>query len=253
MSDPLLEVDADGHPVDLDAVVAEPAPETWLVKPSEPRWQVWRDHNRRRPPTRAEKRGRVAAATAGTIIGVLTVGGALSYAIQWQGIQSHGAEQLRVGGIRYSGEGDGEGSAAQLQANVDLAANRPGSSQGLIGIVNGVVVASTPNASGLAADAGFVRTIARVPAMGMGATVISESSYTSLSSACVYDVMVFRDRTNDHSAFVKVVDLTGERDRLNLGYLAYGLVGLGVAGLSGGAVWWGLGRKLNRKVEPEDV
>jgi hypothetical protein len=50
MSDPLLEEDVDGHPVDLDAVVAEPEPETWLVKASEPRWQVWREHNRRRPP-----------------------------------------------------------------------------------------------------------------------------------------------------------------------------------------------------------
>jgi hypothetical protein len=149
-------------------------------------------------------------------------------------------------------EDDVFGSAAQLQANVDLVANRPGSSQGLIGIVNGVVVAATPNA-GLAADARFVRTIDRTSAMGMGVTIISESSDTSLSSACVYDVAVFRGRTNDHSAFVKVVDLTGERDRLNLGYLAYGLVGLGVAGLSGGAVWWGLGRQLNKKVEPEDV
>jgi hypothetical protein len=48
---------------------------------------------------------------------------------------------------------------------VDLAANRTGSSQGLIGIVDGVVVASTHNAEGLAADLGFVRTIDRVPAM----------------------------------------------------------------------------------------
>jgi hypothetical protein len=87
----------------------------------------------------------------------------------------------------------------------------------------------------------------------MGSTVISDSSYTSLSSACVYDVMIFQGMTSDHSAFVKVVDLTGERDRLNRGYLTYGLVGLGVAGAAGGAVWWGLGRKLNRKIEPEDV
>ncbi len=40
---------------------------------------------------------------------------------------------------------------------------------------------------------------------------------------------------------------------MNGGYLAYGLVGLGVAGGAGGAVWWGLGRRLNKKVEPEDV
>ena len=178
MSDPLLQVDADGPPVDLDAVVEEPAPETWLVKPSEPRWHVWRDHNRRRPPSQAEKRGRVAAATAGTIIGVLGVGGVLAYAIQWQGVQSSAAEQLKVGGITYSSQGEEiEGNTARLQAIVDLAAKQTGSSQGMIGIVNGVVVASTPNASGSAANAGFVRTIdgAYTPWNGI----------TLLSSACV--------------------------------------------------------------------
>ena len=65
--------------------------------------------------------------------------------------------------------------------------------------------------------------------------------------------MLFRGMTGDRSALVKLVDLTGERNRMNGGHLAYGLVGLGIASVSGGAVWWGLGRGRNRKVEPEDL
>ncbi len=82
---------------------------------------------------------------------------------------------------------------------------------------------------------------------------LTSGSYTSLSSACVYDVIRVRGPRGDSSALVRLVDLTGERDRMNRGYLAYGLVGLGVAGVTGGAVWWGLGRGRNKKVEPEDV
>lgn len=40
---------------------------------------------------------------------------------------------------------------------------------------------------------------------------------------------------------------------MNRGYLAYGLIGLGVAGAAGGGVWWGLGRQLKKKVEPDTV
>src|SRR5664280_1686647 len=85
MSDPQLHVEVDADLVE-GAVVAEPQQETWLMKPSQPRWQAWRDHNRRRPPSRAEKRGRVAVAIAGTILGVLGCAGAASYAIQYQGL-----------------------------------------------------------------------------------------------------------------------------------------------------------------------
>ncbi len=52
---------------------------------------------------------------------------------------------------------------------------------------------------------------------------------------------------------VNVVDLTAARNRLNTGYLAYSLIGLGVAGASAGAVWTTLGRTLNRKNEPDEA
>ncbi|MGV8850004.1 MAG: hypothetical protein ACOH16_10710 [Propionibacteriaceae bacterium] len=235
MSDPLLEVDVDGHPVDVDAVVAEPAAETWLVKSSEPRWQVWCEHNRRRPPSRAEKRGRVAAATAGTNLGVLAVGGLASYAIQWQDFLNRALDDLRAGSSPFTQIGE--------------IAGNPTANVGLLNVVNGEVVAWTPNAARPAADTGLAATIGRSD-KSWGSYSVTTESWFSLSSACVYEINPV-EWSDGKAAVVRVVDLTGAWDRMNGGYLTYGLVGLGVAGAAGGAVWWGLGRRLNRKVEPE--
>jgi hypothetical protein len=247
MSDPLLEVDVDGHPMDVDAVVAEPAPETWLVKASEPRWQVWRDHNRRRPPSRAEKRGRVAAATAGTILGVLGVGGAITYAVQWQDLLNEATAQVWSDNPAQV-VGSESNSTADMQLAIDRAQRANSGSSGLIGIVNGQVAGTTPNASRAATDQGFIREAVKKAEAEGG----YPDTYTSLSSVCVYKVSsIFWHE--GRAVVVNVVDLTPDRDRLNGGYLSYGVVGLGVAGAAGGAVWWGLGRQLKKKVEPEDV
>ena len=255
MSDPQLEMDVDGQPVDADAVVAGPEPEAWLVKPSDPRWQVWRDHNRRRPPTRAEKRGRIAAATAGTIIGVLGVVGAATYAMQWQGLQQDANDQVQLGGgtqglpLLVADELEG---GADIQVALDRAERANRGSSGLIAIENGDVTATTVNVGGTAADQGFISEVAK---QGEGATEywVLDGTYSSRTSASVYTVtqIPWNDRT---IIVVNVVDLTAARNRMNSGYLAYGLIGLGLAGAAGGTVWWRLGRQLkNKKVEPEDV
>jgi hypothetical protein len=239
MSDPQLPVDADA--IDLDAVTVapeqQPEPETWLVKASDPRWQVWREHNRRRPPSRAEKRGRVAAATAGTIIGVLAVGGVLGYAVQWQDLRNSAITEL------------GSGSPYPLQFG-DVAGD-PSAKIGLESVVNGEAVVWSPNAARLAADKGFAAAVGRSDKSPESYSVTTDTWF-SFSTACVYEINPVQ-RVNGKAAVVRLVDLTGQRDAMNRGYLAYGLIGLGIAGATGGAVWWGLGRQLNKKVEPEDV
>jgi hypothetical protein len=50
-----------------------------------------------------------------------------------------------------------------------------------------------------------------------------------------------------------VYDLTPELNSMNGAYLTYGLICLGVAGATGGAVWWGLGRRRNTIGEPDEV
>ena len=247
MSDPLLDVDADTR----DAVVAETESETWLVKPSDHRWQVWRDHNRRRPPSRAERRGRVAAATAGTIIGVLGVGGALTYAVQWQNLTTRADAEL---GAANPYETQAHEIAANpvgsLRSIVDFQGQQAGAKEGWIAVVDGKVVAFTPNASGAAADKGLISKVDGAVTRGSST---GRDSYLAPSKACAYQVTLIHGNGGENASLVRLVDLTAPVDAMNRGYLTYGLIGLGAAGASAGAVWIRLGRQLNQKVEPEDV
>jgi hypothetical protein len=243
MGDPVpdLDVAVDAVADGLDAVLAEPGPEheAWLVKPSEPRWQVWRDRNGRRPPSRAEKRGRVAAALAGTIFAVLAFGGLISYAIQWQGVHRDALDALAYV------EPPSVYLDAEIPTTVENASKRVGATDGLIGIANGKVVAWTPVTGAPATDKGFIRTVERrstEPATG------EPESYWSPSSSCEYKVF-----SDGAIAWVMVMDTTPARDRMDAGYLVYGLVGLGIAGASGGTVYWRLGRKRNTIGEPDEV
>jgi hypothetical protein len=251
MSDPQLQVDIDGDPVDAAEVATEPEQVTWLVKSSDPRWQVWRDHNRRRPPTRAEKRGRLAAATAATIIGVLGVGGALSYNLQWTNVQNDAVREVETGsgGMRLAIMVSEElASGSGMQVAVDRVQQANYGSAGLFGIENGEVTGVTDSARTAAANPTcLAEGVVQEYDLNTG-----QASSTFVSPSCVYtsSAIVFSGKT---ALVVNVVDLTPARNRLNTGYLAYGLIGLGVAGASAGAVWTGLGRRLNRKIEPDEV
>jgi hypothetical protein len=253
MSDPQLhvDVDVDADPVEA-AVVAEPEHDTWLVKPSQPRWQVWRDHNRRRPPSRAEKRGRVAAAIAGTILAVLGFAGVGSYAIQYQGLHRDATDQVQAPGgaegLAFMVEHE-QDSSSDMQQAIDNTEGAARGTTGLIGVVNGEVTGVSPTAARAAADKGFVS-----DAVGKAKNADSweAQTYVSGSSVCVYTVGTIEWR-GESAVVVNVADLTPDLNRMNGAYLTYGLVCLGVAGATGGAVWWRLGRRLNKKVEPDEV
>lgn len=161
------------QPADTDAVIENDERASWQILHSEPRWQIWREHNRRRPPTRAEKRGRIAAATAGIIVGGLGVVGAASYAVQWQGVLNGAYGELGSSPTEY------------LQI-ADVVAD-PSAKVGLEGVVNGEVVAWTPNAARLAADKDFATMVGRSDKSWESYYVTSESWF-SLSTACVYEV-----------------------------------------------------------------
>jgi hypothetical protein len=247
MSDPTLRVDVDGHPVDLDAAVSEPGRETWLVRSSPPRWQVWRDHNRRRPLSRAEKRGRVAAATAGTVFGVMGVGGLISYAIEWQGLLNEATDQVWSTNPAQVVSSEGL-STSDMQLAIDRAQSTNSGSSGLIGIVNGQVAAITPDVGRAAADQGFVKEAVKQAEGNRG----YPDTHMSGASVCVYwDTSITWNGLP--AVVVNVVDLTPDRDRLNGAYLRYGLGSLAGAGAAAGAVWWGLGRRRNSIGEPDEV
>jgi hypothetical protein len=251
MSDPLLRVDVDADPVEA-VVVAAPEQETWLVKPSQPRWQVWRDHNRRCPPSPAEKRGRVALAVAGTIVGVLGFVGAASYAIQYQGLHREAVDQVQAfGGVQapHLMVQNEQSSSSDLQQAIDHTAGAARGNSGLIGVVNGEVAGVSPTAARAAADKGFVADALRTAKKG---DTWDADTYVSGSSVCVYTVGTI-DWRGESAVVVDVFDLTPDLNRMNGAYLTYGLVCLGVAGATGGVVWWRLGRQLNKKVEPDEV
>ena len=254
MGDPIPDVDVavDAPVVDLDAVAAEPEQSTWLVQSSPPRWQVWRDHNRRRPPSRAEKRGRVAVAVAGTIIGVLGFVGAASYAIQYQGLHREAVDQVQAFGGAESPPfmvQNEQGSSSDMQQAIDRTAGAARGNSGLIGVVNGEVAGVSPTAARAAADTGFVSDAVRRAKNG---DTLEADTYVSGSSVCVYTVGTI-DWRGESAVVVDVFDLTPDLNRMNGAYLTYGLVCLGVAGATGGAVWWRLGRQLKRKTEPDEV
>jgi hypothetical protein len=262
MSDPLLPVDVvvDEDPVEA-VVVAPPEEDTWLVKFSQPRWQVWRDHNRRRPPSRAEKRDRVAVAVAGTIFAVLSVGGLISYTIQWEGLLRDARDQIQskqpdriVSSEMNSGVG--------VQVAIDRAQGANSESAGLIGIVDGQVAATTPNVVRAAADQGFITEALKKAedynegSRSQGGYDVYLATHMSWASLCVYATTPIT--VNDPAVVANVVvlnvfDLTSDRDRINGKYLLYELGSLAGAGAAGGIVRWRLGRRRNSIGEPDEV
>lgn len=253
MSDPQLhvDVDVDADPVEA-AVVVEPEQQTWLVQSSQPRWQVWRDHNRRRPPSRVEKRGRVAGAVAGTILAVLGFVGAASYAIQYEGLHREAVDQVQSFGGAQGAPSmvqNEQDTSSDMQQAIDNSAGAARGNSGLIGVVNGEVAGASPTAARAAADKGF---ISDAIAKAKNGDTWQADTYVSGSSVCVFNVGTIDWR--GHSAVVvDVADLTPDLMRMNGAYLAYGLVCLGFAGATGGVVWWRLGRERNKKVEPGEA
>jgi hypothetical protein len=263
MSDPQLHVavDVDGGTVGLDAVVPKPEQETWLVKPSQPRWEVWRDHNRRRPPSRAEKRGRVAAALTGTIFAVLSIGGLISYAIQWEGLLRDARDQIesKAPDRIVSSEMN---SGADIHVAIDRAQGANSESAGLIGIVDDQVAATTPNVVRAAADQGFIKEALKkaedykAGSRSPGGYDVYLATHMSWASLCVYATTPIT--WNDPAVVANVVvlnvfDLTPDRDRINGKYLLYELGSLAGAGAAGGVVRWRLGRRRNSIGEPDEV
>lgn len=253
MSDPLLHVavDVDGDAAGPEGVVREPEHETWLVKPSQPRWQVWRDHNRRRPPTWAEKRGRAAAATAGTILGVLGCAGTASYAIQYLGLHREAVDQVEsFGGQSPANMVQKEQKySSDIQQAIHHTAGAARGSSGLIGVVNGEVAGVSPTAARAAADKGFLSDAVRKAKNGDN---LEADTYVSGSSVCVYTVGTI-DWRGESVVVMDVYDLTPDLNRINGAYLTYGLGSLAGAGTAGGAVWWGLGRRRDSAAEPDEV
>lgn len=236
------------QPANIDAVVENHEPEGWEVLRSEPRWDVWDDHHRRRPRTRQERRGRIAAATAGAIMGVLSVGGLVSYAVQWQSLHNTTLHSLRSESLGYLELNPGPDPNIVISEAVATAEKQPPGSEGMVGVVNGKVAVATTNAAGPAADAGFASTVQALSSK----YIITTDIYSSKTTECVYQVIPFWWEDGSSGAIVRVVDLKPAWTRMNLGYLTYGLVSLGIAGAAGGTVYWRLGRGRNDKAEPEN-
>ncbi len=234
------------QPVDIDAVVDKDVRASWQILQSQPRWDVWRDENRRRPRTRADLRGRIAVRAAAVIASVVAAGGLVSYAIQFQALRNAAVAQvyLGIGAANDMANGTEEASP---QWGVENAARASRGTSGFIAVANGTMLATTPNVKGAANDAGFIKEAAQMPSRPYDV-----STYVSPSIVCVYTTA--SSLSGDGSrVVVNVVDLTPGLNRMNLGYLTYGLVGLGIAGAAGGTVYWRLGRRLNKKVEPDTV
>lgn len=237
------------QPVDIDAVVENDERASWQILQSEPRWDVWRDENRRRPRTPADRRARTAARTAGAIAAVLGSLGLVGYGIGWQDLRNAAVTQVELGGVGFPANVvSSELNSGGMRQAIDNAQRANRGTSGLIGVIDGTVGAATPNAADVARDPGFIQQTVK----DSSASEYQALTYVSLSSACVYSVtqLPFEGRP---SYVVKVVDMTPAWTRMNLGYLTYGLVGLGVAGAAGGFQYWWLGRGRNKKVEPDDV
>jgi hypothetical protein len=193
----------------------------------------------------------VAAALAGTIFAVLSVGGLISYAIQWQGLLRDATDQIagRETDRIVSSEVN---SGADIQVAIDRAQGANSESAGLIGIVDGQVAATTPDVGRAAADQGFIKEAVKQAEDYSG----YPDTHMSWASVCVYESTPIT--WNDPAVVVNVVvvdvfDLTPVRDRLNGKYLLYELGSLAGAGASAGVVWWRLGRRRNTIGEPDEV
>ena len=80
MGDPLPDVDVG---VDVVPPVTGDEPDKWLVRNAPHSWDVWIFARERRPRRLRDIRGKVAAVTAGVIIGVLGLGGPIAYTVAW--------------------------------------------------------------------------------------------------------------------------------------------------------------------------
>ena len=238
--------------VDVDSPVVSDAQQEWLVKHTPESWNVWIYADQRRPRRLADIRARVAAITASVVVGVLGLGGLISYAVQWQ---TH-VDKVSASMVLNDQQsrdfllGDGSERPADLQEFVDGAVKRNPGPGGAIGVAQGQATSWTPEANDAASDVGFVKKAVQVAKESYGGTL----TYWSPSTECVYSVMsVEWDERREMGAVVRVVDLAPYRHQLNQGFLLYSLAGLGVAGASAGAVYLGLGRRRNNKVEPDEA
>lgn len=249
MSTPRLPVSSD---VDVDpleaAVVEEQAQSTWPVKPSEPHWDRWKDADRLRRPTQAELRNRVAARIATRILGVLGIAGALVYGVRYAALFGSATTQIQAEGGVYALAGRIEWQAGSgLQNAIDNQLPLPAGT-GLIGVVNGAETGKSQAAAHAAADRTFIaEAVENSTTNGFAAR--PANSYVSLSTVCVYSA----EKIDGSAIVIYVSDLTPELTRMNVGFLGYGLVSLGLAGVVAGRTWRRLGRELDSKVEPDDV
>ena len=134
----------------------------------------------------------MAAALAGTIVAVLSVGGLISYAIQWQGLLRDATDQIagRETDRIVSSEVN---SGADIQVALDRAQGANSEAAGLIGIVDGQVAATTPNVVRAAADQGFIKealkqaedyqALSRTPV----GYAVYPATHMSWASVCVYE------------------------------------------------------------------
>jgi hypothetical protein len=247
MGDPTPDVDV---AVDDAPPVARDEWETLPVRPSLSSWNVWIFERERRPRRLKDIRGKVAAITAGVIVGVLGLAGLISYGVTWVGRVDH-ASSLLTGNLQQVDESLLSSSPLPTdpQQFLDVQVARVDTPDGALGVWDDLVTSSTPRAARAAADEGLVADVVKRVDYGSGVT----HAYTSPSSAYVYAAMpiIMDDGTTVY--IVRVIDLTSERGRLNTGYLLYGLGSLAGAGAAGGAVWWGLGRRRNSTGEPDEV
>jgi hypothetical protein len=246
MGDPAPDVD-----VAVDATpLASDEWETLPARKSLRSWDVWIFERERRPRRVKDIRGKVAAITAGVIVGVLGLGGLISYGVTWVGRVDH-ASALLTGNLQQVNESLLSSSPLPTdpQHFLDAQVARVDTPDGALGVRDDLVTSSTPRASRAAADEGLVADVVKRLDDGSWVT----HAYTSPSSAYVYAAMPITMEDGTTVYVVRIIDLTSERGRLDNGYLLYGLGSLAGAGAAGGAVWWGLGRRRNSTEEPDEV
>ena len=263
MGDPLPDVDVDvdptsplandeARPVSSDEAldVAGEQPDQWLIRHTPNSWNVWVFAHERRPRRLRDIRGKVAAITAGVIVGVLGLGGLISYAVSWVGQVDH-ASALLTSNMQQVEESllSSDPLPTDPRQFLDLQVTRVDTPDGALGIMDGQVTSSTPAADRAAADDGFVADVTKRVEDGSYKT----HTYSSSSTAYVYTVMPVTMADGTVVDVIRVIDLTSDRGRLLGGYLVYGLGSLAGAGAAGGAVWWGLGRRRDSIEEPDEV
>ena len=228
MGDPLRDVD-------VAPLVASDEPEEWLVRRTPNSWDVWIYADERRPRRLKDIRGKVAAITAGVIIGVLGLGGIISYAVTLQGRQDQAYALLSADTMQVDQSiwGDRTIQPADPQEFLDLAVRSVDTPDGAFGVRDGRATTWTPTAAAAAADGAFVAKVAKVA----GENYFETLMYSSPSSAYAYAVIAVDMGDGNIVDVVRVIDLTPDRGRLNQEYLRYGLGSLAGAGVAAGAVW----------------